>query len=101
MNNKTTTTTRQRSVVKYDNGRERCPDCKGQISYGSTIKDKLPIGFGFVGARFQIDAVERRGHGGECMDCFAPIFAVTSRRHVVRYLKLNKANAAKLAKAVQ
>ena len=100
MNNKLTSETRQRRVIKYANGRERCPDCKGQISYDCTIKDKLPIGFGFVGARFQIDAVERRGHGGECMECFAPIFAVTSRRHIVRYLKLGKANAAKLGKAV-
>jgi hypothetical protein len=87
---------RQRRAIKYANGRERCPDCKGQISYGSTMKDKLPIGFGFVGSRFQIDAVERRGFGGECMECFAPIFAVKSRRHIVRYLKLNARQARKV-----
>jgi hypothetical protein len=53
------------------------------------MRDKLPIGFGFVGSRFQIDAVERRGFGGECMDCQAPVFAVKTRRHIVRRLKLN------------
>lgn len=87
---------RQRRVIKYANGRERCPDCKGQVSYSSSMKDKLPIGFGFVGARFQIDAVERRGFGGECMDCLVPIFAVQSRRHRVRYLKLNALQARKV-----
>jgi hypothetical protein len=80
---------RQRRAIKYANGRERCPECQGEISYSSTMRDKLPIGFGFVGSRFQIDAVERRGFGGECMDCLAPIFAVQSRRHIVRRLKLN------------
>ena len=87
--------TRQRRVIKYANGRERCPDCKGLVAYSSAIKEKLPIGFGFVGARFQIDAVERRGHGGECMECLVPIFAVVSTRHLVRYLKLNKRQARK------
>jgi hypothetical protein len=88
--------TRQRRVIKYADGRERCPDCQGLISYGSEMKDKLPIGFGFVGSRFQIDAVERRGFGGECMECFAPIFAVKTRRHKVRYLKLNALQARKV-----
>jgi len=86
----------KRRVIKYQNGRERCPDCKGQISYSSAMRDKLPIGFGFVGSRFQIDAVARRGFGGECMECLVPIFAVKSRRHIVRYLKLNGAQARKV-----
>jgi len=93
---KSANSTRQRSVIKYANGRERCPGCNGQISYGSAMRDKLPIGFGFVGSRFQLDAVERRGFGGECMECLAPIFAVKTRRHIVRYLKLNKAQARKV-----
>jgi hypothetical protein len=89
-------TARQRRAIKYANGRERCPECKGQISYSSEMRDKLPIGFGFVGTRFQIDALERRGFGGECMDCLAPVFAVKTRRHLVRYLKLNARQARKV-----
>jgi hypothetical protein len=77
--------------IKYKHGAERCPKCKtGEITYGSTITDKLPIGFGFVGHRFQIDTIKRVGFGGECMSCFTKVFAVKSQRHIVTYPKLGK-----------
>lgn len=52
------------------------------------MSDKLPVGFGFAGYRFQIDVIKRTGFGGECMTCGAKVFAVQSRRHVTTYPKL-------------
>jgi ribosomal protein L34E len=80
----------RRTTIKYLRGRERCPKCGGAITYGSSIADSLPIGFGFVGARFQIDILKRSGHGGECMDCGQRVFAVVSQRHVTKFPKLGK-----------
>lgn len=71
-------------TIKYRNGKERCK-CGGEVMYGSEMRDKLPLGFGFVGNRFQIDAIQRKGFGGECMECGAKIFAVKSQRRVVSY----------------
>jgi hypothetical protein len=84
---------KSRITIKYRNGAERCPKCKGQISYSCALTERLPTGFGFVGFRFQIDSVERRGFGGECMDCLAPVFAVKSCRRITRYPKLKGKNA--------
>jgi hypothetical protein len=79
-----------RATIKYQKGHERCPKCKrGLIAYDCQITNRLPIGFGFVGTRFQIDAIERTGHGGDCMDCGAKVFAIAKQKHVVTYPKLN------------
>jgi len=78
-----------RTTIEYQKGKERCPKCKtGQITYDSKIKDQLPMGFGFVGTRFQIDVIKRTGFGGECMECGAKVFAVQSRKSVTTYPKL-------------
>jgi hypothetical protein len=76
-----------RITIKYRNGKGRCT-CGGTVHYGATVSDKLPMGFGFVGGRFQIDSVKRTGFGGECDTCRAEIFAVQRQRHVVSYPKL-------------
>jgi hypothetical protein len=70
---------RKRQRIKYRNGKERCR-CGGQVMYESTITERLPIGFGFVSGRFQIDTLKSVGYGGNCMECHAPIFAVKSVR---------------------
>jgi len=74
-----------RVSIEYADGREHCPSCQGLISYDRSMKDRLPIGLGFLGARFQVDYMERSGHGGECMDCGLAIFAIVTRRHVTRF----------------
>ena len=65
----------------------KCPACGGMLAYDASMTQRLPIGLGFApnSARFQIDVLERKGWRGECMNCYAPVFAIVSAKHVTRY----------------
>lgn len=75
------------TTIKYNNGKAVCPKCGGMLAYDARMTDKLPLGFGFVVVRFQIDWVVRKGWRGECMKCNEQVFAVQSRKHAVSYPK--------------
>lgn len=77
--------------IKYSET-ARCA-CGGDYSYDASMMVRLPMGFGFVGSRFQIDVVTSRGWRGECMDCQKQVFAVTSDRHSTKFPKLCKKGA--------
>ncbi len=82
------------TTVKYNGGKARCK-CGGDYTYDATITDKLPMGFGFVNGRFQIDAIKRTGFRGQCLECDTVVFAVKSQRHVVSFPKLGKKRRAR------
>jgi hypothetical protein len=69
------------TTIKYSDA-AKCPKCKGELSYDATIKDRLPLGFGFRGSKFVIDCIARSGFRGECMDCGTKVFAVKTQRRV-------------------
>ena len=81
----------ERISIKYRR-HARCPKCKrGVLAYDGSGTRALPIGLGFIGARFQIDTVVYRGFTGECINCGQRIFAVRSVSHRVKYPKLGGA----------
>ncbi len=44
----------------------RCPKCKGQVMVDGTGWRQLPVGFGFRGDKFVVDAVRYHGYDCEC-----------------------------------
>lgn len=74
--------------IDYQHGKAACPKCGGMLAYDASVKDRLPLGFGFgATGQFQVDYVERQGWRGECMECGGKVFAVASRRTITRLPK--------------
>lgn len=72
-------------TLDYQNGKAVCPKCGGMLAYDASVKDRLPLGFGFgASGKFQIDCIERKGWRGECMECGGKVFAVVSQKHVTK-----------------
>ena len=63
--------------IPYNNDKARCK-CGGQLCYDARLTQKLPLGFGFVGGRFQVDFIVKKGWRGQCMECGKKYFAVVS-----------------------
>lgn len=78
----------------------RCPKCGGMLAYDGSYTRSLPLGFGFVGTKFQIDVVKERGWSGECMNCLQKVLAWTSRRAAVKYPKAINSQIAVARKAL-
>ena len=70
---------KDRTSIRYNNGKCVCPKCRGDLAYDGTARERLPIGIGFRGGKFVIDSVERRGFIGECMECFTKVFAIKTQ----------------------
>jgi hypothetical protein len=48
----------------------KCNKCGGDFSAGGTIRQRIPLGFGFQDSpRFQVDVIETMSYTGFCMDC--------------------------------
>src|SRR5438128_1990749 len=62
-----------------------CPSCGGMLMFDASITDRLPHGLGFAHTgKFVIDLIERKGWRGQCMQCFAQVFAIVSQRALRR-----------------
>lgn len=84
------------NTIKYSEN-AACPKCGGLLCYDATLKDRLPLGFGFApgSTRFRVDYLERTGFRGECMQCGEKVFAVKSQRATHKHPpKINRKLAA-------
>ena len=89
-------------MIEYNKGKVTCPKCGGMLSYDASMKDRLPMGFGFApgSATFRVDYIERKGWRGECMECGEKVFAVVSSKAGVKYpVSINRKITAAAAKA--
>jgi hypothetical protein len=67
--------------------------CNGQVAVEGTMTKQLPLGFGFVGAKFQIDVARWSGYYGFCLKCGNKVFAPFGRaKRVTKVAKNNSAN---------
>ena len=73
----------------------RCPKCKEQVMVDGTGWRQIPIGFGFRGSRFVVDAGRYYGYECECPK-HGRVFAWHTKKLIT---KEPKSIAKKLAKA--
>jgi len=70
--------------IRYEDGKGKCP-CGGEVMFDASFTQKLPVGLGFVGTKFQMDFVLVTGFSGECMECGKKIQAVEKTKHVTKF----------------
>ena len=61
----------------------RCPKCKSQILIDATGWRQVPIGFGFRGGDFVVDAARYYGYMGECPK-HGKVFAWHTRKIITK-----------------
>jgi len=95
--NKTNTKMKMK-MIKYSDS-AKCPKCGGMLAYDATMRQRLPMGFGFApgSGRFQVDSILMTGFRGECMECEQQVFAVKSQRQVRTFPKSINAKLQKAA----
>lgn len=68
--------------------------CGGQVAVEGTVRHRMPLGFGFVGAKFGVDVVERKGWVGFCLECRANGAFFTPQRGRAKTIRVPRVDAA-------